>query len=94
MNISLDMYPYAGGSRAAQTFLHGRILILAHLIHMNCISERFYKGPSDLIDHLNKNIASHRVMNTSFLYGFPNQGHQRCACNSRKSRMKIIERLI
>ena len=74
MSISLDMYPYAGGSRAAHTLLHG-IFILAHPIHMNCISERFHKGPSDLIDHLNKKFASCRVMFTSFLYEFPNQGH-------------------
>ena len=90
VSISLDMYPYAGGSRAAHTLLHGRIFILAHPMHMNCIFERFHKGPSDLIDHLNKKFASRRVMYTSFLYEFPNQ----CACNSRKSRMKISESLI
>ena len=60
MSISLDMYPYAGGSRAAQTLLHGRILVLAHLIHMNCISERLYKGSSDQKSNLYKKFASRR----------------------------------
>ena len=62
MSISLGMYYYAGGSWAAKTLLHGRILVLALLMHMNCISERFYKGPSDQKGNLNKKFASRREL--------------------------------
>jgi len=42
--IPLSIYPlYAGGSRAAQTLLHWRILVLAHLMHITCIFLGFMK---------------------------------------------------
>ena len=64
MSILLGIYTNAAGSKAAQTLLQ----VLAHLIHMNCISERFYKGPSDQNGNLNKKFASRRELCMLHLY--------------------------
>ena len=106
MNISLDMYPYAGGSRAAQTLLHGRILVLAHRIHKKCISERFYKGLSDQKGNLNKKFASRRELCILHFYMDFQTNHTTGMCmnhigvwnhknsNFRKLRIRITGPLI
>ena len=94
VSISLDIYPYTGGSRAAQMLLHGRILVLAHLIHMNCISERLYKGPSDQKSYLCKMFSSRRewgcIGDSNFSYHLEGLRKKSYSCQSFSQKSLFI----